>query len=222
VARQVIVVGRSRSGTSLTAGLLHLMGVNMHPSNIQDFSNPKGAFEDAEFIRITMNMELAIKTGDEELMQKYLKRSLELVAQYDSECSIWGFKSAIVHLVIEHLLPLMSAPGIVYVFRNPLDTALSEAKFTHGDSALEYTEKLKEAKISTGIRGSADFLFHCERIMNQFKHIPHCYVTFEKLRSCPNAVAYELASFLGVNLNDEQYEKIKEFVMPDYCSWRQK
>lgn len=218
--KQIIVVGRSRSGTSLTSGMLQMLGVNMHPSHIQDFSNPKGAFEDADFIRITMNMELAIKTGDEELMQKYLTRSLELIAQYDSECAIWGFKSAIVHLVIEHIIPLLSDPGIVYVFRNPYDTALSEARFTHGDFGLEYTEKLKEAKLPGAIRNSGEFLVQCERIMNQFKNIPHHYVTFEHIRSCPNAAVHEISNFIKVKPTDEQLEKIKEFVMPDYCSWR--
>lgn len=221
--KQVIVVGRSRSGTSLTAGMLHRLGIKMgnDDGKLHDSSNPKGAFEDGDWISITMNMELAISTNDQELMDRQRQRVRDIVKKRDETNDIWGFKSAVTYRVIEHLMPFFSSPGIVYVFRNPYDTALSEAKFSHNQS-LEYTDKLKELKIPAGLRNSGDFLFACERIMNTYRDVPHTYVTFENIRSDPIKVLTQLSGFTEQPITEDIIQSVTEFVLPKYCSWEVK
>lgn len=217
--KQVVVIGRSRSGTSLVAGMLHLLGVNMHPNNIEHPSNPKGAFEDPRWINITGNMNLAIQTGDADLMKKYRDIAGDIIREYDAESDIWGFKSATVHQCIDHIVGQMTNPHLVYVFRNPLTTAYSDAKFTHNDS-LEFTETLKEIKIATAMRQTGEFLIACELIMNKYRNIPHLFMTFLEIRDNPIKAAKRLADFIGIFEFDTT--TIKDFVMPDYCTWRQK
>ena len=48
----IIVLGMHRSGTSLIAGVLHEMGVNMGSNLMKaDEYNPKGYFEDIEIYK---------------------------------------------------------------------------------------------------------------------------------------------------------------------------
>lgn len=199
--------------------MLHKLGVDMNPTDSQDWSNPKGAFEDADWILITKNIELAIKIGDEGILNRQIERAKRIIAERNEASPFaWGFKSAVTHLAIEHLMPLFSNPYLVYVFRNPLDTALSEAKFTQ-EPGLEYTDKLKDLKLPDCMRHTADFLYVCEKIMRQFFHVPHLYLTFEDIRKDPVKELEKVSSFVGIPATEDTLKSVNEFVMPTYCSW---
>ena len=52
--RSIIVIGYARSGTSLTAGVLHELGVDMGDKRVwrkTDEANEKGYFENSQFVR---------------------------------------------------------------------------------------------------------------------------------------------------------------------------
>ena len=78
--KTVIVLGNARSGTSMASGLLSAIGVNMHHQHNPNPGNPKGAYEDVNFITLTMNMHRDLKRDMKipDLRKKYSPRIKEL------------------------------------------------------------------------------------------------------------------------------------------------
>jgi len=108
MSKEIIVLGRGRSGTSIVAGLLHKLGVNMGESRPAGANNPKGYFEDLEM------SELLDAYIDEEKMPvitdinpEFEKKFKELVK---GRKGLWGWKQP----KTIYLLPI-----IVRCLRNP-------------------------------------------------------------------------------------------------------
>ncbi len=62
--KTIIILGIARSGTSLLAGILNNLGVNMEPKkdlHRDTFLNKLGCYEDLSFLNL--NREIVIKTG---------------------------------------------------------------------------------------------------------------------------------------------------------------
>lgn len=220
VAKQIVVIGRSRSGTSLIAGILHHLGVYMHHKNIEHESNPRGAFEDPQWMKIANNMILAMQTGDAELMQKYIGIAGQTAREYDTDSELWGFKAANISVCLEHIMPAFAYPVLIYVFRNPLTTAYSDVKFTHTSSDLELTETLKEIKLANAMRQTGDFLHACQRHMDAYRKHPHCYLEFESIRKDPERGINTIISTIGHMPTAEQIAAALQFVSPDQCTWK--
>jgi len=105
----IIVLGRLRSGTSLTAGILHLLGVNMGNSLLRPMpSNEKGFFEDTEFLNLHVKM-TGNKWFDPDLseIEKHLPQYRNLV---NSKCnqSLWGVKDPRLCFLLPHFLSCLT------------------------------------------------------------------------------------------------------------------
>ena len=124
--KTVIVLGTARSGTSLLAGILHKLGVNLDPVIEGNEDNPKGGFENPLFISLTTKITKDLKAGkNRELLKKQYENEIKSAIEIYRDHEIWGWKSALTHFCIDFFLPYIENPYIFAIFRNPLANAFS-------------------------------------------------------------------------------------------------
>ncbi len=216
--KTVVVLGASRSGTSVTAGMLSILGVDMGSVGSYRKTNPKGAFEDKDFQKL--NREIFQLGGSEgtywdppnlrqimEHQSQLAPRIQRLVSEKSGGNLIWGWKDGRTALTMELFLPYLTNPHFVIVSRNPLGTAKSSVAYltTYRKRKLEFLQALKLAHFYTG-----EILAFLERHPN----LPNIFVSFEDVVAEPKKEAERLAAFLGLNLSDETIENIYELVIP--------
>jgi len=89
-----MVLGSHRSGTSMIAGMLHLLGVNMGDGHLMPPTpaNPKGHYEDMRFYRLNETVVTDWKNptlwDDEDIREAYW----DLADEIGMKCSVWGIK----------------------------------------------------------------------------------------------------------------------------------
>lgn len=205
----VVVLGNARSGTSMTAGLLSILGVNMNPVDNPSPQNPKGSFEDKEFIRVTTSMHQDLKAG---------KTRAEITAAWAPELKdlitprsgLWGFKSALSHHHLQTILPLLTNPHLVVVTRNVLHNAKSFV--VHQRDNYANVVSLESALVN--MADSAKVLIHSLDDVTA----PRLYTSYEDIKHNPVLEASKLANFLQVRLSNEQKRQVSQFIMPEYST----
>ncbi|OUD13171.1 glycosyltransferase [Thioflexithrix psekupsensis] len=140
---QIIVLGMHRSGTSAVARLLNMMGCYFAPERMElpaTEANPKGYWERRDVVNL-----------NEEILT-HLKYKWDLIANYNSQISVsenipeyfssrakeiilgldanrpWMIKDPRLCLLMPFWLPLHELPVCIYVYRDPLEVALSLQK----------------------------------------------------------------------------------------------
>ena len=211
-AQTVIVMGNARSGTSMTSGVLSMLGVNMHQKHNPHPQNPKGAFEDVNVIHVTSKMRQDQKNGMQRpnLKEKYGKRVAELI---EKRSGLWGFKSALTHHNLDFFLEYAKSPRLIIVFRNPLDNAKSyviHKEQIYGEN-ITLENALKEVADSTRV-----LINNTSRV-----DVPKIYATYERLKTNPIKEAGRFAEFLNIRFTDELKQKVKDFIMPGYSTLNQ-
>ena len=211
--KTVIVLGTARSGTSMVSGFLHHIGVDMNPDYNPSIQNPKGSFEDPTFINITTRMFLDYKKGDVNLTSKYRFEIQKIIRSRAKRSDLWGWKSALTHYVLGHFLLHVKNPHLVFVFRDPLYNVKSDMfhkKVNYGYK-ISFQESLKNV---------ADSLTQLAKVADQYKNLPQFYTSFNDCREKPIEVVRDLCSFLDVNFSGEIKEKIEDFIVPNYHSYK--
>lgn len=122
MARQILVIGNHRTGSSCVAGLLHKTGISMgkdmlgaHPSN------PLGHFEDKEFLLLNESLvapwdKPVILEGGEIVVPRI--RYERLIAERDSHSEIWGIKDPRMCITAQYFMDLLYDPVIINTRRN--------------------------------------------------------------------------------------------------------
>lgn len=212
--KAVVVLGMGRSGTSVTAGLLKIIGVNMGDSlKAPSHRNPKGYFEDEDFIRLHYEIFESAKKGSsywdppshEEILaqrDRYEIKIRELLSRKQSPGMIWGWKLPWTNLTIELFLPHLQNPHIVVVFRNPLANAHS---FVKHNRILNQFQSLRLIN------------FYNNRILSflgEHPELPLMFVAYEDILRDPVKVMQELSDFLGLELSETMIRNTQEFVIP--------
>lgn len=125
----IIVMGCYRTGTSAVAGILHHLGVNMG-SNFQEpnVGNPKGYFEDPDFIKINRRLYETKGTigSKDEFHELCYNKTL-------TGGNLWGFKDPRFCLVAQHVMckhPFCSNENaqIIWIHRDVDETVMSIIK----------------------------------------------------------------------------------------------
>ena len=85
--KTVIVLGNARSGTSMTAGILFYIGVNISHVHKPNSQNPRGAFESVAWNTVTSKIHQEINKGldKKSIKNAYEKRIKELIEKEKSE-----------------------------------------------------------------------------------------------------------------------------------------
>jgi len=126
-----IVLGMHRSATSLVAGGLKRMNINMGEKMLKgDVSNPFGHFEDKQFL--SLNRKILQQAGgswhdpppEADIIEAGKKFSTEIEG-LTRKRGLWGWKDPETTLTIRCYLPYLENPHYICCFREPLEVAKS-------------------------------------------------------------------------------------------------
>lgn len=208
--KTVIVLGNARSGTSMTAGILFYIGVNISHVHKPNSQNPRGAFESVAWNTVTSKIHQEINKGldKKSIKNAYEKQIKELIEKEKSE--IWGWKSAATHWALDMFLPLVENPHLVIVTRNITDNAKSWQ--IHMQTNYGQTVTWEQA-----LENMADSTRELIKNINSV-NCPKLWTTYESLRSQPLVEAQSMAKFLGIEFGKAKKDKVEQFIMPEYST----
>jgi hypothetical protein len=192
--RGIFVFGAPRGGTSMVAGALRILGVDMgqrqgHGNNedldIQEARGPVGELADPEG----------------EAMAAALERMRPVIEERARSAAPWGWKDphgAFYAPQVEELLP---APRLIGVYRDPLAAAQRVHMLTGRslDDALEDTLALHE---------------RCRVCLARTAQ-PAAMVSYEKALVRPERFVEQLAVFCGLSPTDAQSREAIAFCYPE-------
>lgn len=210
--KTVLVLGVARSGTSMTAGMLSILGVELNeeksPPKVAA-QNPKGAFENINFGTLTSKMHKALSEGKplRIVKKQYNDRLAEMITIHEQP--LWGFKSAASHHILSIILPLVKNPHLVIVVRSLMHNAQSwqvHMKEVYGKN-VTLQEALKNLSESQHILMRNSLAATC----------PKFFTSYEGIKQDPWKEAERMAKFIEVNPEPKKQE-ILDFIMPEYTT----
>ncbi len=207
--KTIIVLGMHKSGTSLVAGTLHYLGVNMGKELLgATWSNPKGHFENLKF-KSENNRILAAAGGTWDnpprrenilaLKNQFSREIKNLINQESSE--LWGWKDPRTTLILDLYLPYLKNSYFIICRRNQEDIIKSLQRRNH--KTREDAQKL--IKIYTEAINKFLSRNKNQRIIN---------FQYAEIIADPERYLKNLITFLGIEPNKKQYQKAYEFITP--------
>lgn len=133
MSMKVIVAGFHRSGTSLTAQLLHRAGVFLGDQLLEaNYSNVHGHVEDREIVRfhdkiladneLTWQVDKAVLPEVQDSHIQYMKQFID---KREENHRVWGFKDPRVCLLLNAWKKIIPEVKVLIVYRGPLETTFS-------------------------------------------------------------------------------------------------
>lgn len=136
----VVVAGMHRSGTSLVASMLEASGIAMGDSQLAaDSHNPRGYFEDVEFLSLQRRMLWAATPNDdgghrdwgwteseslaETVFPSFGREAKALLEARVGIRGLWGWKDPRTTLLLEFWRPYLPEAMYVFVYRHPWEVA---------------------------------------------------------------------------------------------------
>ena len=136
----MVVAGMHRSGTSLVAGLLQCLGINMGRKMVPaDRANPLGYFEDWDIVGFHQRLfreclghirdghadwgwtpSRLIRSSD---ARRLGHEAIKLISQRNNCERPWGFKDPRTTVLLSFWYPLLPSPVVVGVYREPCSVA---------------------------------------------------------------------------------------------------
>lgn len=210
VKKTVIVLGLACSGTSVIAGMLHHMGVNMNPSNNIKPGYPYGSFEDVDLQHLTRILTLKKPKPEERLTKREIKSKIKaLIEKRTEDNDIWGFKNALTYQCLEWFLPYIKNPYFVVIFRNIVDNARSLQRLF----ADNYGENLTFfATIEMVIKEQKILL---TALKNNLKDQAFFVTSFEGIEKDYFSTCIDLANFLNIEPKYMAFEKLSRLYIDE-------
>ncbi len=196
VMKTVIVLGMHRSGSSLVAGILHHLGVNMGRRLLgPKFDNPKGFYENLNFLYL--NERLLHSAGGtwynppsaeriKELDKAYSTIIKTLVDQEKSE--LWGWKDPRTVITLPLYMSYVKQPCFVVVHRNPLAIAMS----LHRRDGFSVEEGLTLFSVYTN---------RLAKWLLRWPKIDRLHLQYEQCIAEPQAMIDRIKEFIGISTN---------------------
>lgn len=133
MGRVIVITGMHRSGTSLVAGVMQRAGVNIGERLLDSAKgNLRGHFEDVEFLNL--HDRILSRSGQSLLVQDRGSVSLptssecteavQLISQREGR-RLWGWKDPRTALFLDFWAGLIPAAQYVFIYRHPVEVALS-------------------------------------------------------------------------------------------------
>lgn len=186
------VIGSHGGGTSLVAGMLNALGIDMHynpNAKVRNYLN----YEDSNWVRV--NIQILKDSGGtwnripaeiKPLSSRFEAVVTALVALCEAEGNLWGFKDPRTALTIGLLHPLLPNPRYIYIERDAEGVAqsmLSRGPCKRDEAGWIEFAKAYYERIDTFLASLDDT-------------VPMLRLDFEKLRS-DDGEALRLAEFVN-------------------------
>jgi len=198
--KPVTVIGMHRSGTSVTAGILHKLGVNMGENMISgNKHNPDGYFEDKNVVDI--NRQILDDNGGNWLNppQRIVMNSTDDIKQFvkhrEEKYTKWGFKdprTTLTYPVWQNVQDF----NIVFVHRDNEDIINSLMRRKRRDR--------KVYKRCTDI-----YKDRMKKIRKMKEPENYLDVDYDELTTVPDRVVEHIARFVNEPVNEEAVELVK-------------
>lgn len=191
---QIIILGMHRSGTSMVARLVNMLGAYMgperatleHRSGRLDPHNARGHWERADVMDINnailhaagarWDMPKASRPLQLQTLPVELQQKLELLIYGMDANRPWMVKDPRLCLTLPCWQPLLDMPVALLVYRHPLEIAASLAK--RNGMPLE--------------KGLALWEYYVCSALNHTQHMPRLYINHSALLSDPVRAVHEL------------------------------
>jgi len=209
-SKTVVTLGMHRSGTSLIAGILSKIGVNMGKRMLgRTFSNPLGHFEDEDFFNL--NEKILEFTGGnwrnppnkEDILaqkDKFRKEILDLISIKNKE-KYWGWKDPRTSLTIQLYLPYLKNPCFIVCHRQA--KAVTESLLQRDRIDIQEGMKLWEI-----YEKRIDIFF------KEFSKLKRLDLHYENVIAEPEETVRKIIDFINLNITKERYENALSFVLP--------
>ena len=206
----VVVLGMHRSGTSMIAGGLSKIGINMGKRMLgRTPSNPLGHFEDEDFYNL--NRKILDFTGgnwrnppnEENILaqkDKFKKEIVDLIFIKNRE-KYWGWKDPRTSLTIQLYFPYLKNPYFIVCHRQA--KAVAESLLQRDRIEIQEGMKLWEI-YETRI----DIFF------KEFSKLKRLDLYYEKVIAEPQEAVRKIIDFVNLNTDKERYENAVDFVLP--------
>ena len=178
--KTVVVLGMHRSGTSMTAGILTILGINMGDKLIgPSWSNPLGHFEDKEFVEL--NDKILDEAGGSWYDPPPRKEILKLKSEFSQrikslllqrELMLWGWKDPRTSLTIELYLPYLKNPYFVVCYREPKEIAQS-------------LWRRDKTKIKDNLELIKIYYQRVNQFLKKYSNLPRIIVSFNEIMQRP-------------------------------------
>ncbi len=215
--KTIVILGYGRSGTSLVAGILNSLGINMGERLYEkDSFNPLGYFEDVDFMWLNNEiLERVLQKNSiydgfnnlppkrEEILKqnkKFSKKIRKLIKK-KNKSKVWGWKHPLTALTIDLFLPYLRNPYFIVCKRRKTDIIKSVLKIKKNN--INHISKVIDA--------------YNERINNFFtrhKHLKKLEVKYENLIKTPQKEIRKIIDFLEISPTKEEFEKAVRMVLP--------
>jgi len=205
--KSVVVLG-ARSGTSLVAGMLHILGVDMGDEmRAPDATNPTGYYEDLHFVKVTSDLIEASKSGVFETKNArnttlgHLMNIRDVVWKHEGP--LWGFKAPGTIFVLPLYELFLRNPHYIVCRRDPVQVGKSLKKMGHKlpKSKKSWTE------VGKGVQNA---------LMKNTAGKKRFIVDFDVLMSSPEKIVDGLIEFLELKPDKKVREGAINLADPGY------
>lgn len=198
----IVVLGIHRGGTSAVAGVLHHLGIHMGDDLLPPSKhNPKGYFEDQEFVDIH-NLILGDWRDPQVNFEPYREAYTTMIRERERQHELWGIKDPRMCFVFPYFAEIAHDVHVISVGRDPDDCA--ESLFARGGHTLEEATKI-----------SSHYLGQKWLTVSRF-HGPVLKVRYDHLIDCPESIVLGIAYFVGPGSTQEAID----FIDPTLCHHR--
>ncbi|MDM8568376.1 glycosyltransferase [Thiotrichales bacterium HSG1] len=240
---QIIVLGMHRSGTSMVARLLNMMGAYFGPDNVAmqpTKANPKGYWErediwhlnDAIFRKLELSWD-NISDFDAtklttDIQQEFAPDIRKIVFSLDANRP-WMIKDPRLCLLLNVWKPLLEVPVCVYVYRDPIQVAQSlttrenanatiDGSILHNVHLADYSKDKANFPINLGVALWEKYTLNA---LASSENLPRILISFHDLFANPIATANNLYKSLlahevqGLRLPSDK--EILAYLEPKLC-----
>jgi hypothetical protein len=210
--KTVIVVGLGRGGTSLTTGLLEKIGIDILYSQDEVKKlrhNPKGFFEHDDLWVITREI-----VKEKENLDVFGEKIVRFVKENSANKKIFGIKNLSID-ALSVFLKYFPNPYLIVVVRNSINHTKSFSVFRHVNDDVPIPDFLKILK------EIADLHVKLVNILEDFRHLPMIFITFEDIKTDPWKEAKKICDFLNISPTKQMEEEVIRFVDPSLNTWKE-
>ncbi len=209
VQKTVVVLGMHRTGTSLAAGMLHLLGINMGSYFFGKTSNnPTGHFEDLDFLYL--NQDILHDAGGDWMnppahstilkqAPEYSERIKSLVNKRNKQCMVWGWKDPRTCLTFDLYKKYLVNPYLIICKRPNEQIA---------DSLLRRQNLMENA----GLELATIYKDRINNIVSSFPEEKILHLHFDDLRHNPFIAVHSVRQFLSLQIDHRRINKAIKLV----------